>query len=78
MTPDVDRVKRKLYEIEERLEKFQKLLKKGDDGDGSITPHQQRQIAQSTTQVGKLLKQIDAVSLEFMRAFKSKLPDIVK
>ncbi|MGD9187084.1 MAG: hypothetical protein PVI89_02680, partial [Desulfobacteraceae bacterium] len=62
MTSDADRAKRTMYEIEKKLNKFKKLSKMEADDPGSITPHQKRQIARSATQVGKLLKQIEALS----------------
>jgi hypothetical protein len=78
MTSDGDRVKRTMNDLEEKLKTFQKLIKEGDDGAGSTTPLQQRHIAQSASQVGKLLKEIEAISPGFMAAFKGKLPGVVK
>lgn len=78
MTSDVDRAIRTMNEAAEKMKKFQKLSKKGAAGLGSITHHENRLIVRSVTRMGKLLKQIEAVSPGFLETFKGKLPDIKK
>jgi CRISPR/Cas system CSM-associated protein Csm2 small subunit len=65
-------------EVEEKLEALQKLLAKRADDIGPITAQQQRQIALSATQVGNLLKKIEALSPGFTDAFKKRFSSVTK
>jgi aminoglycoside phosphotransferase (APT) family kinase protein len=78
MTANGDQTQRMLNDVAEKIEKLQQLSKKGANGQGSTTPHQKRQIAQSAAQVGELLKQIEAHSPGFMEMFKAKLSGAAK
>jgi hypothetical protein len=70
-------VKYSINEVAEKMNAIQKLLINRADDAGPATPQQQRQIAMSATQVGKLLKKIDSLSPGFMEAFKGKLSDVI-
>jgi hypothetical protein len=78
MTSNDDRAKRTIYNIEEKLKKFQELSKKGGGGTSAISPLQKQQIAQSATQMGKLLEQLETVSPGFLEVIKGRLPDYKK
>jgi hypothetical protein len=78
MISNGDQTNQRINELAEKMKKLQKLSAKRTNGAGSITLHQKRQIMQTATQVGKLLKQIETLSPGFMGAFKDKLPNNVK
>jgi hypothetical protein len=78
MTTDDDRAKRTIYNIEEKLKKFQELTKKGGGSAGQISALQKQQIAQSATQMGKLIEQLEAVSPGFLEVIKGRIPDYKK
>jgi hypothetical protein len=71
-------IKYSMSEVEQKIETIQKLLRNRVDDAGPRTPHQQRKITQSATQVVKLLEEIESLSPGFMDSFKGRLSGIVK